>query len=239
MQVCQTCGKALGSAEFCAACDEARFTALGDAITSTYATQRSRKRTPGWLLLSAALVVAGIAGAALTMAFWPRTTDAGAQPPEPAFQPPSQQLAVVPKPATPKPATPKPATPKPATPKPTITPPATPPPSSSPAPAIADAPALVRSTGRVRVGKAGSCGGDDVTISVRGYPRGCTLFGYAMSGRLPSGRATALIVPVSTSEDAGDIAYGLLYTQTSAGSAPHFAGIVRGSMERQAKLIRP
>jgi hypothetical protein len=91
---------------------------------------------------------------------------------------------------------------------------------------IHNAPLLVTSNDDLKVGKPGSCGGQDKTIDVAGYPRGCTVFDAVSSGPLKNGRGTVLVVPVSTSEDVSDTAYGLLYLQSDADSPPHYIGIL-------------
>lgn len=152
-----------------------------------------------------------------------------------------------PPPHTPKPHTPPPQTPKPPTPAPTKPPTATPSPeptttsspTSAPTASVSPSPLasagavihnaflLVKSNGQLKVGARGSCGGLDVTVEVRGYPKGCTVFDADSTGPLANGRGTALVVPVSTSEDVGDVKYGLLYIRSNESDEPHFVGLIR------------
>lgn len=94
---------------------------------------------------------------------------------------------------------------------------------------IHNAPLLVQTNSVMKVGKRGSCSGQDVSVDVSGYPRGCTLFDNVSSGRLKNGRGTVLIVPVSTTEDVSGVAYGLLYLQPSDDATPQFLGLLRGT----------
>src|SRR6185312_5925742 len=87
---------------------------------------------------------------------------------------------------------------------------------------------LVKSNGQLKVGEKGSCGGLDRTVEVRGYPKGCTVFDADSTGPLANGRGTALVVPVSTTEDVGDVKYGLLYVRTTDDDEPRFVGLIRG-----------
>lgn len=144
-------------------------------------------------------------------------------------------------PRTPPPHTPKPPTPPPSTPQPTQQPtkePTQPPSpqataSAAPSPSapvtgiIHNAFLLVKTNGQLKVGAQGSCGGLDRTVEVRGYPKGCTVFDADSTGPLANGRGVVLVVPVSTTEDVGDVKYGLLYVRTSDADEPHYVGLIR------------
>jgi hypothetical protein len=86
---------------------------------------------------------------------------------------------------------------------------------------------LVKSNPVLKVGGKGSCGGLDRTVEVRGYPKGCTVFDADSTGPLANGRGTALVVPISTTEDVQDVKYGLLYIRSGETDPPHFVGLVR------------
>ncbi len=246
MPLCENCGKAIGLVKFCPACgtrttldwrtlmDQERYESFGSAITETYATGpvrarrriALRKKTLFWLTLAACVIVAVFAGARLLVRH------------QPAMQAKATMVvarsAIVARKRAPPPTAPPPS----ATPVPTATP--SPVPTSAPTATITpsplataalsrdDAPALVRSNAKLTVGTKGSCQGDDVSIDVRGFTRGCTLFGLSSSGLLANGRGTVLIVPVSTTEDVADVAYGLLYIRSSATAKPRFLGLLAG-----------
>ncbi|MBV8434793.1 MAG: hypothetical protein JO029_10995 [Candidatus Eremiobacteraeota bacterium] len=238
MQICDACKKTVGAAKFCPECgaptalgaralDEARFASLADAIADSYAVDApqtswqdvARKAGP-IVLLAVVLIVSAIAGALLTR----QTQSQLAAQPLVTMAP---RLAMRPRPTSAPTVAPTLAPTAAPTIARTIAPTAAPPsiaPSSPPT--IHNAVRLVRSTGAVKVGSAGSCGGQDVTVDAPGYPRGCTVFDAASSGRLRNGRGTLLVVPVSTSEDASDVAYGLLYLQANADAGPRFVGML-------------
>lgn len=153
-------------------------------------------------------------------------------------------------PYTPEPRTPGPHTPPPSTPAPTAPP--TKPPTATPSPDATASPTptaspvespspsatsvavihnaflLVRSNDVLKVGAKGSCGGLDVTVEVRGYPKGCTVFDADSTGPLANGHGTVLVVPVSSTEDVGDVKYGLLYFRSNESEVPRFLGLIRG-----------
>lgn len=169
-------------------------------------------------------IVAVAAVATVAIAKLPRAIEAQAPPPQRVVAqstlPPLPQPTVAPSPTTAPTIAPTPTAVR--TPKPAVT-------SVANTPqVIHNAPLLVHSNATMKVGKAGSCGGRDVTVDVRGYPRGCTVFDAVSSGRLKNRRGTVLVVPVSTSEDVSDVAYGLLYVQTSQRETPRFLGLLRG-----------
>ncbi|MBV8148388.1 MAG: hypothetical protein JO092_04790 [Candidatus Eremiobacteraeota bacterium] len=248
MPRCEDCGKAIGFVRFCPECgtrtkldqhaliDHERFESLGSAITETYATGRVRarwrdalrKKTLFWLMPAACLIVAMFAGALQRLAQQPPTE------PEDAMVVVAASPIVVRKTAPPPTAPPPTPTPVPTatpSPAPTRTRPTTitPSPLASAALSSDDAPALVRSNATLTAGKKGSCGNANVTIDVRGFPRGCTLFGLASSGPLANGKGTALVVPVSTTEDIEDVAYGLLYIRSDPAATPRFVGVLAGN----------
>lgn len=160
--------------------------------------------------------------------------------------PPVTLPPYTPAPHTPRPQTPPPHSPPPQTPSPTTAP--TDPPTATPSPdptatasptvspspqattvaVIHNAFLLVRSNNVLKVGAKGSCGGLDVTVEVQGYPKGCTVFDADSTGPLSNGRGTVLVVPVSSTEDVGDVKYGLLYFRSNESEAPRFLGLIRG-----------
>ncbi len=160
----------------------------------------------------------------------------------PVTLPPYTPAPVTPGPHTPPPSTPAPTAPptKPPTatpsPEPTATasPGATASPAESPLPSatavavIHNAFLLVHSNNVLKVGAKGSCGGLDVTVEVRGYPKGCTVFDADSTGPLANGHGTVLVVPVSSTEDVGDVKYGLLYFRSNESEVPRFLGLIRG-----------
>jgi hypothetical protein len=246
MPRCENCGKAIGLVKSCPSCggrtildrrthmDEERFESFGSAIMETYAAKRARARpqnplhvkTPLWVTLAACLLVAMVAVALVRVRQQP-----AAQPKAAAIV---ARSTIVRRKAA-RPRTPPPPSP---TPVPTATP--SPVPTSAPTPTITpsplatatlsadDAPALVRSNSSLTVGKKGSCGGDNVTIDVRGFTRGCTFFGLADGGPLANRKGTVLIVPVSTTEDIADVAYGLLYVRSKPTDPPRYVGLLAG-----------
>jgi hypothetical protein len=171
----------------------------------------------------------------LPVAFVARKTPAPPTPVPTARMTPTPVPTAAPTP-TPTP-TPK-ASPSPTrtTPAPTLTPAVVPSamastsaPPHAPVPiAPEDAPAIVQSYGNFSVGTPGSCGGQDVAVAVRDYPRGCTVFRAATSGPLANGSGYALVVPVSDSGSIRDVEYGLLYIRTSIATAPRFLGVLPG-----------
>lgn len=151
---------------------------------------------------------------------------------------------------TPPPHTPPPPTPAPTkaptatpSPEPTETPTESPSGTPSPEPSASESPSprasvtavihnaflLVKSNKQIKVGAKGSCGGLDRTVEARGFPIGCTVFDADSTGPLANGRGTALVVPVSMTEDVGDVKYGLLYVRTSDAEEPRFVGLIRAS----------
>jgi hypothetical protein len=242
--LCEVCGKAIGSVKFCPECgtrtkldqrvviDRERFESLESAIAETYATRPVRpfwpnalRRSPFfWVALAVCSIVAAFAGTLLWVRHQPATQLEAAPLAAPS-------LIVAQKTAAPSTPPPRRATPSPA---PTSVPTATLTPSPPPTPVISldDAPALVRSNAQLRVGTKGSCNGENVSVDVRGFTRGCTLFGLASSGPLSNGKGTVLIVPVSTTEDVADVAYGLLYIQSGAAAEPRFLGLLAGDGSR-------
>lgn len=238
--------------------DEERYETLKNAITSTYAAGpaygRRRRRQPLyatnliWFVLGGGLVVAILAAVMVGQwraALQVRDADS-AQSSAPTVlalttAPPVTLPPFTPAPHTPPPPTPAPHTPPPTDP-PTQSPTATPSPeatataspAASPSPqattvaVIHNAFLLVRSNSILKVGAKGSCGGLDVTVEVRGYPKGCTVFDADTTGPLSNGRGTVLVVPVSSTEDVGDVKYGLLYFRSNEAEAPRFLGLIRG-----------
>jgi hypothetical protein len=210
-----------------------RLESFGSAITETYAADPapspwqkfSRSTTPLWVTLLACAIVATVA--VVLQRMWDQRV---AQSKAPTVV---TRTIVVERSAAPR-------TLPTATPASTSNPSPTPTPASSPTPTIApsptpsatlsvnDAPSLVRSNGGLAVGTKGSCGGDNVTVDVRGFTRGCTLFGLSSSGLLSDGKSTALVVPVSTTEDIRNVAYGLLYIRSGTSDVPRYFGIVAG-----------
>lgn len=236
--------------------DEERYELLKNAITSTYAAgpaygrRRRRKLFDAgkliWFTLGGCLVVAVFAGVMIgewRAALRVRTVSQDNAPTLPAQ---STFAAVTLPPYTPAPHTPRPHTPPPATPPPTAAPTKEPTATPSPNPTATASPAespspqatavavihnaflLVHSNNVLKVGAKGSCGGLDVTVEVRGYPKGCTVFDADSTGPLSNGRGTVLVVPVSSTEDVGDVKYGLLYFRSSETEAPRFLGLIRG-----------
>lgn len=237
--------------------DEVRFEALKAAIASTYtagpAYAHRRRRRP--LVHAAKLSLFALGGCLVVVVFaavmfreWqsalafrnPSETNIPTLLAE-ATAPPVTLPPYTPPPHTPRPPTPPPHTPPP-TAAPTKSPTAAPSPEStmSPSPALSPSPSptavavihnaflLVHSNNVLKVGAKGSCGGLDVTVEVRGYPKGCTVFDADSTGPLANGRGTVLVVPVSSTEDVGDVKYGLLYFRSGETDAPRFLGLIRG-----------
>jgi hypothetical protein len=203
-----------------------------------------------------ALVILALAGAMIAQ--WRSATQIKTETQQPQALPSAFAVVTLPPYKAPKhtppPNTPPPRTPPPPTPKPTKHPTATPSPeptatpspaatasatsaptaSASPSPVpsavavIHNAFLLVTSNKQLKVGVKGSCGGLDRTVEVRGYPKGCTVFDADSTGPLANGRGTVLVVPVSTTEDVGDVKYGLLYVRTGDVEEPRFVGLIRG-----------
>lgn len=226
--------------------DAKRFESLKDAIADTYATgpMQPRRRRPRYSRKIFALAVAGcvlvvVALAGAMFAQWRAAMQVRSEVQSQALPPVALATAppVTIPPYTPPPHTPRPHTPPPATPAPTEPPTQAPSATPSPGPtatATSNAPPvihnaflLVKSNGQLKVGARGSCGGLDRTVEVRGYPKGCTVFDADSSGPLANGRGTALVVPVSTTEDVANVTFGLLYIRTSDADEPHFVGLIR------------
>ncbi|HVA34462.1 MAG TPA: hypothetical protein VNG31_09955 [Candidatus Baltobacteraceae bacterium] len=197
--------------------DEERFESLKNAITETYATERAHARwqrlyaeKAAWFVLAGCFVLAVFAGMLIAR-------------PRPATQ---IALATASQQTLPSYTPPPPPTPTPtATPSPVPTAIASSTPRSAPA-GIHNAFLLVSSNAVLKVGARGSCGGLDVTVKVRGYPKGCTVFDADSTGPLANGRGAVLVVPVSTTEDAGDVKYGLLYLRSNDTDTPRFLGLI-------------
>jgi hypothetical protein len=230
--------------------DDERFEALKDAITESYATGpvRARRRDGAhskrlaWFVAGGCAVIAIFA--TVMIGEWraamqiqsiaqpeaPPLVAANTLPPytpPPATLPPAAPLR------TSRPHTPAPHTPPPHTPAPTSTPASKPTATVSPSPmpsavaVIHNAFLLVHSNNMLKVGGKGSCGGLDVTVEVRGYPKGCTVFDADSTGPLANGRGAALVVPVSTTEAVEDVKYALLYVRSNETDAPRFVGLLR------------
>ena len=203
--------------------DQERFESFATAITDTYAAgpvhprpQRDapRKRTFIWFALPACAIGAMCFAAALQRL---PQREAATPPAITAVEPVVTPRSILAR-TTSAPRTPPPR----ATPAPTVKPS----PAAATALSLNDAPALVRSNTKLAVGKKGSCGGDDVSVDVPGFTRGCTLFGLASSGELKNGKGAVLIVPVSTTEDIANVAYGLLYVRSGSAAPPRFVGLL-------------
>jgi hypothetical protein len=249
MPRCAKCRKPIGFVQFCPRCgarrkldrlarlDQKRFESFGSAILETYSAgpesahrrNFTRIKTPLWVTLAACLLVVMFAG------MLQRTRHQTPQPAPPVIV--AQRAIVARKTAVPRTPPPPSATPAPTarpSPTPTNTPAVKVTPTPFPTAVLSrdDAPALVQSNRELTVGKKGSCGGDDVTIDVRGFTRGCTLFGLVSSGPLANGRGTVLIVPVSSSEDIADVTYGLLYIRANIAATARFLGLLTGDGSR-------
>ena len=255
MSTCSGCGKPVASEKFCRACgtptllgrrtliDEERFASLTDALIDSYATPPRRswtlsRKTVSWLAVAACLAIAVFVGLLAVRELQARSldSDAGSQAPLPL---PSPIIALTtPVPRTPRPAkpaskpTPSPS-PSPASPSPSPT--ASPSPSPSPtrtpkpgAPASTGSSDVVKSNGALSVGAVGSCSGNDVTVAVGAFPRGCTIFGATVTGPLADRKGTALMVPVSSTGSRDDVDYALLYVRIHGWKKPAFIGVLSG-----------
>jgi hypothetical protein len=244
VKFCPACGTRT-KLDWRALMDQERFESFGSAITETYATGPAhahprnllRKKTV-WFTLAACLIAAVFAGLWLRARHQPAMEATAALVVEPsAIVVEPSAIVVAPSPIVARNAAPPPTPRHPrTTPVPTAAPSLaptnaptasiTPSPPSTASLSLDDAPALVRSNADLAVGKKGSCGGDNVTVDLRGFTRGCTLFGLTSSGLLANGKGTVLIVPVSTTEDIEDVSYGLLYIRSGATAASRFLGVL-------------